>query len=142
MVMIQKLTCFFYFFIFSRPCGKETTKITMKFLGLNKKHFVWLNLYPNEALDGKVKYLPLVCAALMILLELSALISSALFIYRNFEEDIRNSFFALFQLIAFLKIICMWIVAYNNRAKLFNIFKIFQEIYDSSKFGILKSSHS
>lgn len=81
-----------------------------------------------------MKYMPVVVAGNILLFGGLSLISSGMYIHQNIREHPARCISALFQLIAEFSVIYMWIVAFHTRAKLINIFKRFQGIYNNCNF--------
>lgn len=105
----------------------------MQVLGLNGEIFFWLNLHPTNRFSGKMKYLPVASATIVLTVEVSALMSTSEFIRQNHDTKLADCAFALLASVIIFSVLYMWIVAYNIRTKLVEICTKFQELHDKSK---------
>lgn len=108
----------------------------MKLLKLNRELFIWLNFYPTDRFNGRMKYLPIATGFLIVFLAISGSITSGLLIRPFFVEgQVIQCLEVLFQCEGMISVVYAWIVAYVIQSKLINIFTKLQSIYDTSKIG-------
>lgn len=79
-----------------------------------------------------MKYLPVVCDVFIVSIVALGVITSAFYIHYNFEKELQNCFYALFQTVNLSTGVYKWIVSFITCSKLVKIRERFQEIYDTS----------
>lgn len=104
----------------------------MKLLQLNREFFIWQKLYPTGRFEGRMKYLPVLASAVLLVNDVVVLVTCSLFIYYNLQENLEYSLQALLELVGEISVIYMWIVTFVIQNQLTNSFARFQDIYDKS----------
>lgn len=106
----------------------------MKPLLTNQKVLMWLCIYPvNENASKFVKLARVAFTFLVIITELFGLIASVVFFMKFFSVDLEKSLYTIFQIVALISNLYMFVVLCGYRYKIIDVFKHLTEIYNASK---------
>lgn len=107
----------------------------MKPLATTRTMFTLLCIYPVEKPANRWKKMAFICfSAFVFSVILSLLFASALYVIKYLKIDLTQSLYSLQQIIAWLPIFYMYIIALIKRKKITTIFTELTEIYIKCKY--------
>lgn len=106
----------------------------MNLLETNKQVLMWLCGIPPKEFDKKWKNIPyIILTASVIMVHSLAVISSAVFIYKNVSVSLEETLFSLFHNVGNSSTLYQSIAIILLKKKLTEIFESLSKIYDQSK---------
>lgn len=112
--------------------------LTMKAFSTHQRLFQMMCIFPlpDETKLWK-KYLWIIFAISLHVMEILGLISSVMFVITYIDVDLEGSVKTLFQIAAYVNVTYVMIITLFQRSQFTNFIKMFQTIFDASKFQLM-----
>lgn len=124
------ILCIYVFWI---QLNLFSSELKMRPLSTNRQVLTWLCIYPVDGENPGRKPLYLIISAISLITITSVLLSSAVFFFNNYSNDLKVSINAIYQMAAFFGVTYMYVNAIFMRKMFTKFLRTLEKIYEKRK---------